>query len=480
MRSCYEESLLRSFIQCELDEDECAQIEAHISECTKCRELLERLECEAEPMFRIANSADLEDSMPAGFSQFWDEFSRYAESEEQLDLPQSIGLYELQSVLGKGGMGIVYQAEHKMLHRKVAVKFIRHKKIISPEITERFHQEIISAGRLFHPNVVTTMDAGNFNGKPYLVMELLEGENLAQRIQRDGPLPMTEAVSILLQACRGIQHAHSFGLLHCDVKPSNLWLQPDGNVKVLDLGMTQLRSALNDSVHYGGTPHFMSTEQRKQLPIDERTDIYSLGCTLYFMLTGKLPKEDGTDRLDVSQSGIRIPRSLQKVIQKMAHPEKEQRFKFISDVKKALLPFSTEHSTKLLISTAYISMLLSLLILPPFFGIIAFVLGFVNKKKGSTFHGKMQIWMAPVCMGVGMAVGMAVWHTTLMEEYLLEEFERIENRRKAPQTGPTDPESFLVPPLLLENTEMENGSDAGASQESGASQETGRDPGTVP
>jgi len=88
MRSCYEESLLRSFIQCELDEDECAQIEAHISECTKCRELLERLECEAEPMFRIANSADLEDSMPAGFSKFWDEFSRYSESEEQLDLPQ--------------------------------------------------------------------------------------------------------------------------------------------------------------------------------------------------------------------------------------------------------------------------------------------------------------------------------------------------------------------------------------------------------
>jgi len=456
MKSCYGESFLRSFIQCELSEEECAQIEMHVSECGACRELLEQLEREATPMFRLSDPDFYEEkNLGTGFTQFWDHFSSYLETEDQLELPQSIGFYELQSVLGKGGMGIVYQAEHKMLHRKVAVKFIRHKKVISPEVTERFHQEIISAGRLFHPNVVTTMDAGNFNGKPFLVMELLEGENLAQRVRRDGPLPMTEAVGILLQACRGIQHAHSFGLLHCDVKPSNLWLQKDGNVKVLDLGMAQLRSALNESVHYGGTPQFMSPEQRDQLPIDERTDIYSLGRTLYFMLSGNLPKKE--DWLNDARTDGRIPFPLLKVIQKMTHSDKEKRFRDISDVTNALLPFSTEHSTKLLISLGYASMLISLLFIPILFGILAIVFGVINKKKGSTFHGRLQIWMAPVCMGIGIIVGIVIWNLIFMEDYLIEEFERLENLRNAPRTEQIIPETELSPSPLLESPENVNG-----------------------
>ncbi len=458
MKSCYEESFLRSFIQCELSEEEGARIETHIHECESCRELLEQLEREVPPMFQNAEPDFYEEKkQETSFTQFWERFSKYLETEDKMELPQSIGFYELQSVLGKGGMGIVYQAEHKMLHRKVAVKFIRHKKVISPEFTERFQQEIISAGKLFHPNVVTTMDAGNFNGKPYLVMELLEGESLARRVRRDGPLPMTEAVGILIQACRGIQHAHSFGLLHCDVKPSNLWLQTDGSVKVLDLGLAQLRSALNDSVHYGGTPLFMSPEQSNQLPIDERTDIYALGRTLYFTLTGNLPKKDEFDRQEAAQTGVRIPEPLLRIIQKMAHPDKEKRFRDISDVTKALLPFSTEHSTKLLISLGYVSMLISLMFIPILFGILAIVFGVINKKKGSTFHGRLQIWMAPVCMGIGIVVGIAIWHSIFMEAQLNEELKRLENLRNTPRAEWRIPETILPPPPLLEGLENANG-----------------------
>ncbi|MBQ2820552.1 MAG: protein kinase [Thermoguttaceae bacterium] len=451
MRSCCDESWLRSFIQCELEEYQCAEIENHLAQCPRCSELLSQLEREAKPVLELAEQGAVSFSGTSLLSQFGDRFTRFMDSEESLELPQIIGFYEIQKVLGKGGMGILYEAEHLMLHRKVAVKFIRHKRFLTPEITERFHQEIISAGRLFHPNIVTTMDAGTFNGQPFLVMELLEGKNLTETIVTNGKLPPIQAVQIILQACRGLKYAHGFGLIHCDLKPSNLWIKPDGSVKVLDLGLTQLRSAMNENVHHGGTPDFMSPEQRNKTEIDEKTDIFSLGCTLFFLLTGKIPNLEDPDFINAAKYGSKIPKKLQKALNQMTDWEKNKRFNSIEEVEKALKPYSSKQSTKKLILLGYALTFLSLVFFPFFTGIAAFILGYVNKRKGSLLHGRIQMWMSPICLLVGAALGAVAfafsdyYEVQAENQYLKETVKRLIQEIQPLKDNPPDFPAELFP-----------------------------------
>ncbi len=275
--------------------------------------------------------------------------------------------YELGEMLGRGGMGTVYRARHRKLDRIVAIKLINtHLEGGSPRIA-RFEQEMRAAGQLDHPNIVRATDAGEVDGIPYLAMEFVDGMDLAQWVERHGPLRSANACEIIVQAAHGLQHAHEHGLVHRDIKPANLMLTVDGRVKVLDLGIAllrghELREATDDAV--GGRPtlmgtvSFMAPEQFDELATsDIRTDIYSLGGTLFFLLTGQTPwnvehnqtwntrpvpwPEAITSRLQADQRDI--PAELISVILRMLAPEPSERFARPCDVIEALRAF-THHA----------------------------------------------------------------------------------------------------------------------------------------
>jgi tetratricopeptide (TPR) repeat protein len=208
------------------------------------------------------------------------------------------GKLELTTMLGRGGMGVVFAAKNRNTGRDVAVKILRREVASDPAACQRMLQEALACGRIQHPNVVDIYDAGSDSGQPYIVMELLRGESLAARIDREHKVNPAAAVEIAAQALAGIAAAHSAGIVHRDLKPDNLFLANGAGglcVKVVDFGISKLSdgSASLASTHTGavvGTPYYMSPEQANgQKDIDARTDIYAVGALLFHALTGRPP-----------------------------------------------------------------------------------------------------------------------------------------------------------------------------------------------
>jgi serine/threonine protein kinase len=200
-----------------------------------------------------------------------------------------IGRYKLLGELGRGAMGVVYKAEDPNLDRVVALKTIILVDDAAgrKEYQKRFFLEAKAAGKLNHPHIVTTYDFGEENGIAYLAMELLEGKDLRARLQ-EGVLPAAEAVDIAKQVAEGLGYAHERGIVHRDVKPGNIMLLGRGRAKVMDFGLARMRMA-DHKTSTGmvlGTPKYMSPEQVAGSPVDNRSDIFSLGIVLYEMLTG--------------------------------------------------------------------------------------------------------------------------------------------------------------------------------------------------
>jgi formylglycine-generating enzyme required for sulfatase activity len=225
--------------------------------------------------------------------------------EPQLRPGATIGRFNLLHVIGRGGFGVVYEALDTELGRHVAVKVMRTRgeanQELSLAIESVFEREATTAALLNHPNIVTLHDYGTVEGSPYLILELLGGETLESRIQR-GPLRVEEAVPLMIQVAQGLRHAHGMGVMHRDLKPLNVFLTTDGQVKILDFGLARLRGAvapagappdasLTDSRtrHLVGTPAYMAPEQWRGEALDERTDIYAVGLMLFEMLVGQLP-----------------------------------------------------------------------------------------------------------------------------------------------------------------------------------------------
>jgi serine/threonine protein kinase len=211
-------------------------------------------------------------------------------------LPQQLGPYQLFEELGHGAMGTVYRALHVKLKRVVALKVLSAARLGDPGAADRFAREMEAIGKLDHVNIVRATDAGEAEGFPFLVMEFLNGLDLAQLVKRRGALPLADACEVIRQAALGLQHAHEHHLVHRDVKPSNLLLTPEGRVKVLDLGLAllprepQAREALTEVGQVMGTFDFMAPEQAADVRnVDIRADIYSLGCTLYYLMVGQPP-----------------------------------------------------------------------------------------------------------------------------------------------------------------------------------------------
>lgn len=211
-----------------------------------------------------------------------------------------VGPYRILDLVGEGGMGRVYRALHTRLGREVALKVIRREKLANPMTVRRFRQEIQAVAHLSHPNVVLAFDADEAGGDHYLAMEFVDGIDLTKLVRDRGPLPIPVACDYVRQAALGLHHAYERGLVHRDVKPSNLIAAKTGQVKVLDLGLAMLNEGAGSEsatrvTQEGfviGTPDFLAPEQAQNpLHVDTRADIYSLGATLYYLLTGKVPYE---------------------------------------------------------------------------------------------------------------------------------------------------------------------------------------------
>jgi eukaryotic-like serine/threonine-protein kinase len=274
---------------------------------------------------------------------------------------REVDRYEIVRLLGKGGMGAVYEARHLRLGRRVAIKFLLPELAAKADLLRRFENEAVAAGGLEHPNLVAVIDLGRSpEGSPYLVMEFLQGDDCARLLRRVGPLPVTRAVNIVLQACRGVAVAHDAGVVHRDLKPENLFVTDAGDgcdqVKVLDFGIAKLRPVEGQaSTRTGstfGTTHYMSPEQaRGASEVDARADVWSLGVVLYELLAGRKPF-DGEQPLNIVHQILNaapppldtlrpgLPRGLVAALDKALCKDAGKRCPSVRALAAALAPFA--------------------------------------------------------------------------------------------------------------------------------------------
>jgi eukaryotic-like serine/threonine-protein kinase len=269
------------------------------------------------------------------------------------------GKYMLMEHLGTGGMGSVYLCEHVMMRRRVALKVLPTDRVHDPVVLERFFREARAVAAVDHRNIVRAYDIDRDGDMHFLVLEYVDGSSLQHIIEKFGPMHTDRAVNCIRQAADGLQHAHECGLVHRDIKPGNLLLDRMGTIKILDLGLARF---FNDdsgpiSHHDGGnanvigTADYVAPEQAiDSTAVDIRGDIYSLGVTLYFLLTGRSPYKDGSvsqklmwhqisQPTPINEYRPDVPRKLAAVIEKMLEKDPAQRFQTPEELYLALEPW---------------------------------------------------------------------------------------------------------------------------------------------
>ncbi len=271
-----------------------------------------------------------------------------------------LGPYVLTDKIGEGGMGAVFKARHRILKAVRAIKVIRPDRLSGSKAVERFYREAEVVAKLHHPNIILAHDAGQYGKVHCFVMEFAHGVDLGQLLLRCGPLPVADACEYIRQAAVGLEHAHERGLIHRDIKPSNLLVTTEGRLKILDLGLARLRLGEEETSSAGsltqdgavmGTPDYMAPEQAEDSRrVDIRADVYSLGCTLYHVLTGRPPYPGGSvmeklvkHRLEeprpVEALRADVPQGLAAIIRKMTAKDPAARFQTPAEVAAALQPF---------------------------------------------------------------------------------------------------------------------------------------------
>jgi uncharacterized protein (TIGR03067 family) len=384
---------LMAFGQGRLAEADLVELSAHLGNCADCRAKVE--EAGDDTLISLLRAADT-DLDPVEI-QNPQEAATMAPLSPTGDYPvsQNPGLppeladharYRVQELLGVGGMGSVYKAEHLLMERPVALKLVSQSLTSNPAMVARFRREVKTAGQLKHSNIVMAYDAEQAGDLHFLVMEYVEGKSLARLVSERGPLPVDQACDYIRQAALGLQYAHERGMVHRDIKPHNLMLTPDGQVKILDFGLARFameaapagallasppadeaagssgrKSGTEFLTQVGtvmGTPDYIAPEQAADAhTADIRADIYSLGCTLYDLLAGHAPFPEGTVIAKVTAHAkqmakllteIRkdVPPELALVIERMMAKDPAKRYQTPAEVAEAVQPFISKPEEK--------------------------------------------------------------------------------------------------------------------------------------
>jgi serine/threonine-protein kinase len=270
-------------------------------------------------------------------SQFLDDLS---------DL-NTVGRYEIMGKLGEGSMGVVYRGRDPYIRRDVSIKIARPSPSVVGEkvdkYRERFFLEAQSAGGLMHPNIISIYDAGMYRDFCYITMEYIDGPTLVRYCSKDSLLPISKVVEIMFVVCRAIDYAHKRGVIHRDIKPSNIMLSKSGSVRITDFGIAQIKSEQTASKGIIGTPSYMSPEQVKEEPVEERGDIFSLGSVLYELLTGEqafpgdnyfaiMYKITNEEPVPIGEIGPEIPEIFEKITRKALAKEPADRYQTCMDL----------------------------------------------------------------------------------------------------------------------------------------------------
>src|SRR5437667_3444855 len=282
-----------------------------------------------------------------------------------------LGQYRILDQLGQGGMGRVFKAVHQTMHRIVALKVVTSQLVKTEQGRQLFMREVRAAARLMHPNIVTAYDANQIGDRHYMVMEFVDGPNLEQLVGERGPLPVGQACDFIRQAANGLQFALENHMVHRDIKPANLLVQRAGGsardrqcvVKILDFGLARLHqrnaddepgsnTILTKENTVMGTPDYVSPEQSRDLHnVDIRSDLYSLGCTFYYLLTGQLPFPGGTTLEKLVRHGTEeptpvidlrpeVPPAVAAIVHRLMAKQPAERFQTPAELMAALAPFA--------------------------------------------------------------------------------------------------------------------------------------------
>ena len=274
------------------------------------------------------------------------------QDESDLLIGKIIGKYEILSKLGEGGSCVVFQARPIDGDGIVAMKILKNSNEVNQKVVDRLIREVHVASMLHHPNIVQVGGSGSKDGYYYIIMEYVEGETLRQKILREHYLSVSEAVRIIEQVTQGLAAAHNQNFVHRDIKPDNIMINPEGVAKIADFGLAKgkaIDAHITQTGQIVGTPYYMSPEQAQTSSLDHRSDIYSLGVTFYYILTGRVPFE-GTTPIEIILKHIssqpesiqklnpKVPSGLARIIQKMMAKSKEQRYQntldLLDDLKK--------------------------------------------------------------------------------------------------------------------------------------------------
>ncbi len=337
----------------------------HLERCAPCQANLRALADHSDPLIARLRSSHTQiefsqEPSCARLQQRAAALARPGRADRTGGPPERLGPYRLLRRLKGGGMGEVYEALHTRLDRRVALKTLRGDRMDNPEFLARFNREMTAVGKLNHPNIVRATDAGDADGWHYLVMDFVDGLDLAAIVRYLGLLTVADAAAVVQQTALGLASVHEHGLVHRDIKPSNLMLATGGTVKLLDLGLALLHEGrpgdeLTETGFGLGTADYMSPEQAQDAHhVDIRSDLYSLGCTFYKLLTGRAPFDAPPFRtmLKKMQAHMRepvppiqtlrpdVPADLAIVIQRLLEKRPERRYATPQAVAAAVEPFA--------------------------------------------------------------------------------------------------------------------------------------------
>lgn len=331
--TCFSKKELRSYLLGDLTDEDSVVVASHVENCADCETTVSELDRDSDTLMESLREPVEQDEAPVSVyrlaasraKSIWSESPSDGISDptDPVSVLPKLRDYELLEPLAQGGMGTVYRARHVRLNRQVALKVLPARWLKNPVVVARFEREMQAVGSLTHPAIVQATDGGDADGVHFLVMELIDGPDCATAVRDLGPLPTADACEIARQAAIGMAYVHERGIIHRDLKPSNLMLTKAGDLKVLDLGLARVvgEQLVGDELttvgQLMGTLDFMAPEQLENShEVDQRTDIYSLGATLYKMLSGDSPH--------VSESAEPLLTKLRRIASESPPPLKQK------------------------------------------------------------------------------------------------------------------------------------------------------------